>query len=301
MGFRLTWVEENLSEEGHRVYRSTSPMDPGNLPAPLVTLPPDVEEWEDGTVTPGVTYYYRVGAFIDGVVEKVSDEFEVVAEAPEAPEIPFDYFAYWNFDQIVDNTLVIDQASGATHLSIKGSPVVVPGPDNSGALEFNGSGQSLSAPSAVSVIPTLGDFTVSCFVNVPSGISGASSTADDILFTQRAGTGTNFILYSMTSHGSASSQIRLLFDGETIVGPDLRGAGWKHVVVLREAGVLRLYVDAVLEGTNDTKTSLPISSEGFFIAESNNSWFYRGIIDDFFVYHRALNETEIQLLRQKNL
>lgn len=83
MGFLITWSDNNLSEEGHRLYRSTSPMDPESLPAPIANLGPGVDSYEDGDVTPGETYYYRVGAFV-GSVEMVSDELEI-----EAVELPF--------------------------------------------------------------------------------------------------------------------------------------------------------------------------------------------------------------------
>lgn len=86
MGLLIKWNDPNLAEEGHNLYKSTSPMDPLNLPAPLVSLGPDVEEYEDPDVVEGSTYYYRVGAFINGgTVESVSDELVAVADETIAP------------------------------------------------------------------------------------------------------------------------------------------------------------------------------------------------------------------------
>lgn len=93
MGFRITFTDTNVAEEGHNIYRSETSMAgllPSELPPPIATLGPDVSEWEDGTVTPGGTFYYRVGAFtVGGTVEMVGEEFEAVAiEVP-----PHVYFA----------------------------------------------------------------------------------------------------------------------------------------------------------------------------------------------------------------
>jgi hypothetical protein len=73
MGVRLTWRDLNYGETEHRVYRSTSTIDPQNLPAPLATLGAGVELYDDYTAVNGTTYYYRVGALVNGT-EYVSQE-----------------------------------------------------------------------------------------------------------------------------------------------------------------------------------------------------------------------------------
>lgn len=85
MGFRLIFTDNNVAEEGHHIYRSSTSMAGltlAEMPAPIATLAPDETVWDDGTVTPGDTYYYRVGAFTaGGSVELLGEEFE--AEAVE--------------------------------------------------------------------------------------------------------------------------------------------------------------------------------------------------------------------------
>lgn len=78
MGYRLRWRDLNLSEDGHRVYRSTSEIDPGNLPVPLAVLGPDITAYDDHTALDEVKYYYRVSAFI-GAQEEVSLEVDTDA------------------------------------------------------------------------------------------------------------------------------------------------------------------------------------------------------------------------------
>ena len=79
MAVRLTWQDNNASEDGHKVYRSTSTMDPEALPAALDTLAADVTEYVDNTAVAGTTYYYRVSAY-KGAVEAVSDEVSILAD-----------------------------------------------------------------------------------------------------------------------------------------------------------------------------------------------------------------------------
>jgi hypothetical protein len=73
VGIRISWVDINGAEEGHKIYRSTSPMDPESLPSPLATLPPNVTHYDDGSGVLGTYYYYRVSAYA-GAVERVSEE-----------------------------------------------------------------------------------------------------------------------------------------------------------------------------------------------------------------------------------
>lgn len=92
MGFRITFTDNNVAEEGHHVYRSQTSMAGltlAQMPAPVATLGPDVTAWEDGSVTQGETYYYRVGAFASsGTVELLSGEYEAVALEAAAPPPP---------------------------------------------------------------------------------------------------------------------------------------------------------------------------------------------------------------------
>lgn len=138
MGFILRWTDRNMAEDGYRVYRSTSPMDPQNMPAPVVDLAIDVEEYEDMDVTQGVTYYYRVGAYV-GTVEKLSKEFQVVADdsSPVINKVNF----YYTMENLTVTDVVDD--TGKYNAIIKGSPLQV-AVENSYALDFNGAGDYLA-------------------------------------------------------------------------------------------------------------------------------------------------------------
>lgn len=79
----LTWKENNTDEDGHRVYRSLTPIDPEAPPTPLASLGPDVTSYQDTTALEDVTYYYRVSAYKSGV-EVFSPQLEVYTD-PNAP------------------------------------------------------------------------------------------------------------------------------------------------------------------------------------------------------------------------
>lgn len=81
----LTWKENNTDEDGHRVYRSLTPIDPEAPPAPLASLGPNVTNYQDSTALEGVTYYYRVSAYKSGV-EVFSPQLEIYTD-PDATSI----------------------------------------------------------------------------------------------------------------------------------------------------------------------------------------------------------------------
>ena len=69
---RLTWTDTNTIEDGYNVYRSSAPMN--TLTATqlanylIAELGPDVEQYDDETITSGENYYYIVAARKDGVI-----------------------------------------------------------------------------------------------------------------------------------------------------------------------------------------------------------------------------------------
>ncbi len=73
----LTWTDPNFIEKGYRVYRSNSPMDTSNMPAPIGTVGVNATEFIDNDQTIGDTNYYRVSAWIDGY-EVFSEEYQTM-------------------------------------------------------------------------------------------------------------------------------------------------------------------------------------------------------------------------------
>lgn len=74
------WQDNSKVEDGHRVYRSSEPMNPNALPSPVATLGADVEEFVDETFTDesplAEMLYYRVSSY-KGSQNLVSEELSI--------------------------------------------------------------------------------------------------------------------------------------------------------------------------------------------------------------------------------
>lgn len=160
MGFRLTWQDNNASEDGHRIYRSTTPMDPEDLPAPLATIGAGVTTWDDTTAAEGVTYYYRVSAF-KGDAEAVSSEVEGVPGGGPEPTIGYAdliltkaLFGYWRLGE-TSGTTAADTSLNGRNGSFAGTyslnrPSLIPSDLVNAAFGCNGTGY-INVPLATTI------------------------------------------------------------------------------------------------------------------------------------------------------
>ncbi len=74
----------------------------------------------------------------------------------------------------------------------------------------------------------------------------------------------------------------------TFSSPDV----WYHVVMLRNDGVTKFYVNGVQ--TANTESSTPLAPTTFTIGSASGIRFFKGMIDDVRIYNRALSDSEIQ-------
>lgn len=81
---RLTWTNASTTIVEQRVYRSTSPLDIDDMPAPLAVLPRRNREYSDTTIEDGLTYYYAVSSVLPDYSELISNEIKVVATSDES-------------------------------------------------------------------------------------------------------------------------------------------------------------------------------------------------------------------------
>ncbi len=75
-GIRLTWQDNTMDNDGQRVYRSTSTIDTQNPPSPLDDIGPNLESYDDVTVSGTGLYHYIVSTY-DSTEELFSDEIQV--------------------------------------------------------------------------------------------------------------------------------------------------------------------------------------------------------------------------------
>lgn len=76
MPIKLDWVDRVASPDSHKVYRSTSKIDQGNLGSPLATLAGNVLTYTDNDTQRGVIYHYVVTSIV-GTDEAPSAEFAI--------------------------------------------------------------------------------------------------------------------------------------------------------------------------------------------------------------------------------
>lgn len=233
MGFRLIWKEDNLGEDGHRVYRSSSPMDPQALPAPVVELGPDVTQYDDGGVVEGNTYYYRVSAFLNTGAEKVSEEISVVADASTDP-----FYAsvaslmYFGQEPFVDEKGL----SWTNNNGVSRDPGE--GMSGDGSARFS-AGKWLSRPSHPELTIENQDFTVEFHIKLVS-------TTQQTVFSNNNQTATGHLLRVTAGAGLLFGMLGKSPNITTATGV-LSTSIFKHVAVCRDATSTRIYVDGVLE------------------------------------------------------
>lgn len=80
---KLAWTDLNTIETGHRIYRSSSPMDTADMPPSVAELGPDVIGWEDSDTPVDQVVYYIVSA-VRGAEEAFSDEV-LIDTTPQVP------------------------------------------------------------------------------------------------------------------------------------------------------------------------------------------------------------------------
>jgi len=145
MGIRLTWIDNNVTEQGHKVYRSDSTMDLNNLPSPLVSLGPDITVYDDGSIVEGQAYYYIVSSFSGGV-EKFSAEVSIDTEdtAWESSSLfaNEELGGCWNFNDV---TTLYQNTAGTTQITSDGQSILY-------AEDVSGNGTPLIKPSNSSAL-----------------------------------------------------------------------------------------------------------------------------------------------------
>jgi len=168
-----------------------------------------------------------------------------------------------------------------------------------GAYEFDGDGDYITAPSNDNWTFGTADFTVSVWVKF------------DII--QNSGTGTEFRNNFLgTYHGGNSNRWLLAVGkvddnftfnfnnvGVQLVGPSPSIDTWHHVVVSRNSGTTKMYVNGVEE--DSTSSSMDINTADFLDIGYSNAYTdsnrdFDGTIDEVKIYHLGLSAEEVKAL-----
>lgn len=317
MGFRIVFNENNVAEEEHRVYRSQTSMTGltvAQLPAPYRVLAPDETLFDDGEVTPGQTYYYRIGAVTaGGTVEAVSDELVLVADSGGAPVIPLDGLVALYSMNLVQGTTLLE--ASRTHDGVINNGPVTPILQEPGLFEkclkftrgqdtVGDTNQHINVASVWDAFPAAGlPFTLSAFVRM----DGQLAYQHDLVDVGNGGDGSNMGGFRL-SFFNGGFQTQLL-EGSTrhtlmASGVSVVVGTWYHLAATYDGTQLEIYVDGVSRGTLTANWALQVYRPAILAAQppdaSNPSGDVtvplNGALDYVSIHNRALSAAEIQTI-----
>ncbi len=223
---------------------------------------------------------------------------------------PEDAVGRWTFDNVngdavIDEGLVAPAANGTL---VNGAAIVEGKLGNAVSLDIDAAQYvDLGNPGKLDIGDS--DFTISAWIKTsyttdPSVIISKGGNWDSDLnpgirtmFTVGEGATTGHIGLSLDDDAT-----KVNTGGDTLVADDL----WHHVVTQREGQSIRIYVDGMLDGSNDTLPdgySLDTSAFNAYIGTIDDSRMdppgpapdrsFDGLIDEVAVYARALSADEI--------
>lgn len=247
MGFKLFWTDPNLAEQGHKVYRDTSTMDPNSLPTEIADLAADVVEYDDAdnALVDSTTYYYRVSAYVTGT-EKVSDEVTLTAD-DSSDEIAGDALFYYLMDAITGTTITDDLGLNDATI-VNGASQVTFG-STGYALQFNGTNQMVALPHVKTAGSTYPQLTVGCWFRTSAGQNQILISFDRSEF-YRMEIGGESGGNSRPYLGVSVATDQGVFDMAGV--SDVVDGEWHLAVMSFDAGVVSLYLDGFLENSYNT-------------------------------------------------
>ncbi len=175
-----------------------------------------------------------------------------------------------------------------------------------GGVTLDGSDDfvSIADDDAIDFGPT-DDFTISIWTKIPSNQNTSSYSDNDIV--EKWSAGGEPYPYVIRLHNQQSvtpgvitaARYDLSQNPSVISTSAVNDDNWHHIAFARDAGVLKLYIDGVLEAsTNDTTTASTDNSSPLFLGRRGGDFAHNvtGQLDEFAIYNRALTQDEIDLL-----
>ncbi|MFP4097870.1 MAG: LamG domain-containing protein, partial [Alphaproteobacteria bacterium] len=208
--------------------------------------------------------------------------------------------AHWKLDETTGNTIIDSSGNGNTGTWSDGDDNDVTGESGAGiidnALTFDGSNDQIFVGNHSGLKFSVDqNFTVAAWVNLNNCQSSGSKFVE-------SKTGTSF--YNLQCYAS-ENQVRFqVRDNNAEMGYALgttlvNDSQWHHVVGVKNGNDLHIYVDGVLEGTDDTKTfATSIGGDDVRIGYSvdGGSRNVDGKLDDIRIYNYALSDAQITAL-----
>lgn len=299
----LSWTEQ-IDVTGYLVKRATTAGGPYTTLTTVVNSP-----YVDATIVNNTTYYYVVAA--ENTLGAGENSEEKIA-TPSNVE-----YAYWSFDQINENTGVIDSwgnyngtfdPNASFGSNANTSHITFLEPANSylnNSVRFRGKAASyIKVPNGL--MADVNDFTVSVWYRHISNVGGArifdfgvgdnygasepNTNRKMMYLTTRAGTN-NRITYGIQNGGALQSV-------ESNVTLATTGATWYNIVLTQSGNTVTLYLNGQQVGQ---RTDITIKPSDLGLTTANYLGKSRfatpavvdGVLDEFKIFNRALTHAEI--------
>lgn len=230
---RLTWTNASTTIVEQRVYRSTSPLDIGDMPAPLAVLPRRDREYLDSAIVDGLEYYYAVSSVLPDYSELISEEIKVEASPVESDPHWDNVVALLHFDgDLTDETGRVWSQSG--------SPTIGGVGRFGGCITFSGS----SSERVSSSHPAFGtdDWTVEMWVKF-------NSTGGQQNFFENLNSSGISPAGRLTIYQSNNTLKVFINSADRIITPTPITSVWHHISVSCESGIVRLFVNGEVRGS----------------------------------------------------
>lgn len=280
----LAWTDNASVETGFKIERSTN----GSTYAQITTVISNVTTYADRSLSPGVTYYYRVKAYN---AQSDSDASNVASALnPALPAMGSGLLAYWRFAE-GSGTNSFDSSGNAQTGNLYNG-VVWTNVNGRTAVKFDGSNDKIEVNNTLGNFGT-NAFTISYWVRTTSNrterILSKRAVCDYASFwaVGRSGASAFFEVDQSNSSNFKSIGTTGFFDDDA----------WHHVVSVRSNVNIKIYVDGLLRNSADGSVTASISNSALLtFGVSVCNFNYSGLLDEAAMWNRALSASEVQQL-----
>ena len=275
----------------HNVFLGTDPTKLGRVAQMQVTT-----TYDPAQLAFGKTYYWRVDEF-DGAGFITGDVWSFKM-TPDIRITDPNLVGFWNFDQD-EKGVAIDWSGRGRHGRILGEPNGVAG-YNLNAWAFDGVDDCIEVPQVVGR-----DLTLMAWIRAETpGATGTTARAGSgLLWSDAAGGGDHFTMAVLGT--------KLAFETgpggnpNTISSRDVVTGEWMHVAATRteSSRQVQVFVNGALDATGDHTGDRNVGACALIVIGANtlDSRYFRGAIDEVRAYDRVLSQSEVASLMRGDL
>lgn len=175
-----------------------------------------------------------------------------------------------------NGSTAIGDVTGKT-VTVAGNTAIVATQSRFGGYScyFDGSGDYISMPSNADLSFETGDFTIEAWVNLSASPAVYAGICD-----RRSGA--TLSSYAFAIYNSGGLKVDFVYPGARLTGAiNLSTGVWNHVAVTRTGGVIRLFVNGVVESGTATYSRAIDSSNQMLVGAVVDPYYLNGYIDDF--------------------